>query len=150
MKNYIIIICLVFFGNFCNACVCSETASREKTIQSTDVIIIGKVISKESFSKEDYKISGLRMNYVKYRVIVSQTLKGKVTSKILIIATTPGGAGDCGYNFQIGKTFLIYLDKRDDNKKDKFLYTSICTRTNIFQKREFDEVKKYCKHKGFC
>lgn len=149
MKNYIITICFLFSVSFCNACTCSESGTREQAIKKIDRIILGKVISKESFSKEDYKITGLKMSYVKYTVIVSEMLKGKIKSKTLIIATAPGGGGDCGYNFEIGKTYLIYADKREDNRKDKFLYTSICMRTNILESIEFNKVKKYCRLKGF-
>jgi len=149
MKNYVIILCLFFFANFCCACVCSDTGTKEQTIQKTDAILKGKIISKEIFSKDDHKRTGLRVPYVKYTVVILETIKGKLKTKSLIIATAPGGGGDCGYMFEIGKTYLIYALKHRGNKNDKFLYTSICTRTDKFNALEFNKVKIYCKHKGF-
>ena len=140
MKNFMTILFLLFFTHFCYSCVCAEQGTRENSIRKTDVIVLGKIISKELFSNEDHKVTGLRMTYEKDTITVSEIIKGKVKSKTLIIAT--GAPGGCGYDFKIGKTYLIYADKREDNKKDKFLYTSICTRTNIFQKEELNKVKR--------
>ena len=117
----------------------------KEAIKKTDVIMKGKIISKDSFSKDDHNITGLRMSYVKYTVVVSEIIKGKMKSKKIIIATAPGGAGDCGYLFEVGKTYMIFAGKHTENKKDKFLYTSICTKTSKFNKTEFNKIKEYCR-----
>ena len=119
----------------------------QKSILKTDVIVKGTIISKAMFSKDDHKITGLRMRYIKYTIAISEVIKGKIKFKKIIIASS---SADCGYRFDIGKTYLVYADKHKENKNDTFLYTSICMRTNKFNAIEYKKVKKYCKLKGFC
>ncbi len=58
---------------------------------------------------------------VKLRLIKSW--KGKLIKTLTLI--TGLGGGDCGYFFEVGKTYLIYA-YRDEDKK---LTTNICSRT---------------------
>lgn len=145
MKKHILILCVYLLSNISNACVCVERCTKEKDIEITDVILTAKVLSKEIFSKNDHEITGLRQTYLKYKVKIIAVQKGKITSKILTIATSQG---DCGYNFEKGKTYIIYAGYHKENKRDKFLYTSICTRTSQFFLHEFNKLTTYCKYKG--
>jgi hypothetical protein len=58
------------------------------------------------------------------RFEVAQIFRGELTEKAEIV--TGWGGGDCGYQFNDGETYLVYVRR---NKQDQRLYTSICTRT---------------------
>jgi hypothetical protein len=49
--------------------------------------------------------------------------------------STGQGGGDCGYGFTIGQRYLVYAYK---SAKANRLITSICTRTNVFEKATED------------
>ncbi len=60
--------------------------------------------------------------------------------------TTGRGGGDCGYEFEVGKKYLVYADG-DKNK----LSTNICTRTSVFESNKdvafLNKIKKIKKSK---
>lgn len=66
---------------------------------------------------------------------VQKTWKGKAR-KTLLLKTGRGG-GDCGYRFEVGKTYLVYAYSNDvfapnsDRLIGKQLETGICTRTQV-------------------
>lgn len=144
MKHFIIVLYFVLFSNFSNACDCIETISLESEIAKADVIISGKIISREFFTKKNDKVPNNIYSQVKYKILVKAILKGKSKNKILTILTGRNGGSDFGYQFQLGKNYIIYA-----NRENKFLVTSICTKTDIFSENVFDVIRKYCKQKGY-
>lgn len=62
-------------------------------------------------------------HYISVRLLVENSWKGTLLKEITI--TTGLGGGDCGYPFEIGKSYLIYANGSDENK----LSTNICQRT---------------------
>jgi hypothetical protein len=126
----------------------------EKALDVADIVVTGKVLSKESLSKKDGQLSGYLLAQVKYKVLVVTIHKGKVKKEILTIITGPATGGDCGYSFQIGKTYTIYAYYYPviikGKEVNKFITTSICTRTDKYNKTTFDKINKYCKLKGYC
>jgi hypothetical protein len=79
--------------------------------------------------------------------------KGKVKNKILTILTGPARGGDCGYRFEIGSSYTIFTYTHpviiNGKTVNKFLTTSICTRTQKFEEKEYNEIVKHCKSKGY-
>lgn len=146
MKKYLVIICCLLINNEILACVCVERSTLAKDIRKTDAIITGEILSKEIFTKEDHKITGLNMTYIKYNLKVIAIHKGRIINKILTIATSQG---DCGYDFEKGKTYIIYAGYHKENSQDKFLYTGICTRTEKYSLKAFNKISQYCKQKGY-
>lgn len=120
--------------------------TKENEIKKTDVIITAKVLSVESFSDKDRQITGLMSSHNKCKVKIIAVHKGKIVDKFLTIATTQS---DCGYTFEIGKTYIIYGYHHKENTKDKYIYTGSCTRTSKFSAEEFNRITKYCKLKGY-
>jgi len=86
----------------------SEAYKNSKAVFSANVLSL----------KEDSEKGEIR---VKLRLI--KPWKGKL-GKTLTLVTGLGG-GDCGYFFEVGKTYLIYA-YRDEDKR---LTTNICSRT---------------------
>ena len=58
---------------------------------------------------------------VKFRV--KSTWKGRLTKRVSV--STGRGHGDCGYQFEVGQSYLVYAYGSDENS----LSTNICQRT---------------------
>lgn len=70
---------------------------------------------------------------------IQKTWKGKAR-KTLILKTGLGG-GDCGYRFEVGKTYLVYAYSTDEqmpNNNGVTLETNICSRTQILNRATKD------------
>ncbi|MFY0483317.1 hypothetical protein ACI6PS_12005 [Flavobacterium sp. PLA-1-15] len=151
MKTYYSIFLLLIF-NYSFACSCIPTPSMEKALDETDVVVTGKVLSKESFGKKDGRLPRYFASNVKYKVEVTKIHKGKIKKGIITIVTGPAMGGDCGVFFQIGKSYTIYAEVTlidTGGKKVEFLETTICTRTAKADKTESAKIEKYCKLKGY-
>ena len=111
-----------------------ETQVKEAYTNST-AIFVGEVV--EVIEKPNTFITQVKFKNVK---------SWKVEFKDAISITTGRGGGDCGYNFEVGKKYLVYADG-DKNK----LRTNICTRTSAFESNEdiafLDKIKKIKKTK---
>ena len=151
MKAYYSILLVLLF-NYSFACSCIPQPSMEKAIDETDVVVTGKVLSKEAFTKKDGRLSKYFTRNVKYKIEVTKIHKGKIKKGIITIVTGPAMGGDCGVFFEIGKSYTIYADYMlidAGGKKVAFLETSICTRTAKADKTESKRIEKYSKLKGY-
>ncbi len=79
---------------------------------------------------------------VKFKVVKSW----KNEFKDSVLVRTGQGGGDCGYEFEIGKKYLVYTNGDENN-----LRTNICTRTSSFESSEdvafLNKIKKIKKSK---
>jgi hypothetical protein len=98
-----------------NACLCGEPPPPIEAYKSAAAVFIGTVVSGRLEGD-----SGRR-----YEFRVEESLKGKLTDNLEIF--TGRGGGDCGYNFEIGKKYLVYAGSSQEK-----LGTSICTRTKPY------------------
>lgn len=64
-----------------------------------------------------------------YTIKVAYYYKGKNLQKIFKVRSGVGG-GDCGYAFDVGKTYLIFAYQEKPNK----FVTNHCTRTRTIKK----------------
>lgn len=117
------------------ACTCDGTSTVKGSLEGSDLVIIGKVISGEEFRALDSTIGGNRYySYPKmrYRVAIKEKFKGNCASDTITIITGLGG-GDCGYQFGVGYEYLIYGYKQFQDKLTNqpvnVFETNICTRT---------------------
>lgn len=126
----------------------------KKAIKESDVVFMGKVLSKEKVIVPQ-KLPGIETTiyhrYYKFTFTIECKYKGKIKTDTVEIITGVGD-GDCGYNFEIGKNYVVYSNWkkkyfREGSKVSKFLYTDICTRTTELVKKEDTEIKK---HKKLC
>jgi hypothetical protein len=103
------------------ACTCflQEDISIEKQVkdayQKSSSVFVGEVV--EVLKKPDAFFVTVRFN-------VEKSWNKKFQKEITI--STGTGGGDCGYEFAVGKKYLVYA--YGDNK----LSTNICTRTASF------------------
>jgi hypothetical protein len=111
-----------------------ETQVKEAYTNST-AVFVGEVV--EVIEKPDVYITEVKFKDVK---------SWKNEFKDAVSITTGRGGGDCGYEFEVGKKYLVYADG-DKNK----LSTNICTRTSAFESNKdvafLNKIKKIKKSK---
>jgi len=143
-----IIFTIFFFAfftvlNASNVFACSCVPQGDESIEpqvkeaytNSTAVFVGEVV--EVIQKPDTFITE-----VKFKVLKSWKNEFKDTASI----TTGRGGGDCGYEFEVGKRYLVYADG-DKNK----LRTNICTRTSAFESNKdvafLNKIKKIKKSK---
>ena len=142
----------LFFILFCNysfGCSCIGKFKIRNEIAKHELIFSGKVLSKNEFPVED-SLSGIKLWNVEYEFEVKYIYKGEiVTDKVKVI--TGLGNGDCGFNFVLGKTYIVYSDFDDElisgEKRLRFVTTDICTRTQEYSAKEDKKIRRIVKRK---
>jgi hypothetical protein len=172
VKIFITFILLGLVGDI-YACKCDGTGTVKNSLTTSDAVITGRVLSKEvipyyqtinqdSVSAVKSRLKGdkqklhfFEMSYIlKIELEVSEIFKGTDVRDTVTIYTAANSAS-CGYNFDKGKSYIIYaskksyldfifIDKVDRNEglaKENTYWTSICTRTTEYNKLEVDELR---------
>jgi hypothetical protein len=143
MKNLIFstifVISLVgfFFPDVANACSCFSGGPPCQSFGNTFAVFSGKVESVSDYKpplSENATERESRFNYSQksFTFSLEESFRGQLGKKVEII--TGKGGGDCGYNFEVGKTYLVYAYQQKDGK----LGTGICTRTRPIEKASED------------
>lgn len=143
--------------NSATACSCVGETAVKDAVKSADAVVFGQILSSETIKTYDTlylgtntpKNSPLFMKVeVRFKVLVLKKHKGKFKSDTLTIVTGAGG-GDCGYEFEVGKKYVIYAYDSNQNgfHKPKKLpsntfFTDICTRTTFDTEKEIEQIKK--------
>jgi hypothetical protein len=83
----------------------------KKAQKQSQAVFVGEVMQ---INPEGYGVS------VKFRV--ESVWKGKLTQEVIIF--TGHGGGDCGYQFEVGESYLVYASGSNES-----LSTNICQRT---------------------
>lgn len=151
--KYILIILIIALIEFeTQACSCDKKSTFKNEIRSASVIFVGTVVNSEEIKIFDtldqrYKIK------MKYTLIIDNIYKGQCFNDTMYVFTGKEYS-DCGFNFQIGKKYIVYGRNLMINIRGieqifidgkPAVYTSICTRTRLYQKREIKKIKKYLK-----
>lgn len=146
MKNQIKIIILSFFTIFfcknANCCYCLDSATISSSFKQSNLIFKGLILSvRVDNSKRELSY------YRIYTVQIEKLYKGHIRHEIVEVLTGFGD-GDCGINFEIGKQYIIYssMDRKfslNNNLPIDSYFTNECTRTNVFEEQEVEEIKKY-------
>lgn len=141
------LIIIFYLVNYqCLACDCIGINSVKNEIKKSDIIFIGKIISKKLFKIQDESFPLLVINKVEFTVLIKSVYKGKIDSNEIKIITGNGN-GDCGINFKIGIDYIIYSSYAEKyfelgHKVDKFITSDICTRTKVFEIKEDKKIRK--------
>ncbi|MBB4800645.1 hypothetical protein HNP37_000684 [Flavobacterium nitrogenifigens] len=126
---FILFLMLISSGVYC--CDCSEKPSIKENWELASQVFIGKVIKIDSSLYSEY---GQKM--YSYTVKISKTYKDEVFKEQYFRTILGVNMGSCDYYFENGKEYLIYA-KKDHNS----LGCSICSRTNLLQNIQSDELK---------
>jgi hypothetical protein len=149
----LIVFLLASAGNSLFACTCLGPISVEQGVKESDAVFVGQIISREMIEDSTIQIYGDTSRYIikelraKYKVVVLEKFKGNFTQDTLTIITGLGDA-DCGYQFIVGKKFIIYAYKQyigRVNQAPATYETDICTRTTGYNEREVEAIRKVIK-----
>jgi hypothetical protein len=108
------------------ACSCASVEPNE-AFEKAEAVFTGKVLNIKQQRKQEGVVGA-----IEYRDVnlfeVQETWKGINQSQVIVYDN--GHDVSCGFNFEVGKTYLIYTYKG----KDGGLYTGLCSRTEEISK----------------
>ena len=143
MKKVLIItsiLVLIFYAEKTYACSClapdpNITLDQQvkESLDNSTAVFSAKVLS----VSEDKTTSSKKV-----KLLLVKSWKGKLTKSVVI--TTGMDSAMWGYNFEKGKTYLIYAN----GKNTKSLSTTICSRTSEIPINKDIEVLDKLKKKG--
>jgi 5-hydroxyisourate hydrolase-like protein (transthyretin family) len=122
---------LIFSAPPARACSCAFGGGAPcQEYWRADAVFAGTVVSSGKISVDhgSYK-SDMRVLHM----TVEQPIRGIQTAELDVI--TGWGGGDCGYEFQLGKRYLVYAYREEKTNR---LSTSICTRTRPLAEADDD------------
>ena len=116
-KKYLVVFAFLFlfFGakeTFACSCAPRDQTANED-FQKATAVFTGRVLSVQ---RKD--------NFVTVKIAVQKYWKGKVSNEIKI--TTAKDSAACGFNFEVGKDYLVYATETNGK-----LSTNICSRTAL-------------------
>jgi hypothetical protein len=114
------------------ACSCLFSSAPCQTYWNTPAVFTGMVMEVEDIRIPVGGDMDVFMRKKRIHFSVKESFRGNV-SGIVEIATGSGG-GDCGYNFEQGKSYIVYAGKNDAGE----LTTGICTRTRPIEEAKAD------------
>lgn len=160
-------------ATFACTCIGKDKQTTETELNFADIVVTGKIITVTNFDyydttayseaapKFDTKQSGYLIHQYKvFSLVIDTKFKGtKITSDTIQIVTGYGG-GDCGYQFEVGKDYIVFAEawkeqiiklrhkKRKVKSKlteitiaNKF-YTNICRLTQEANEKEMTNLKQ--------
>ena len=110
MKLELLIISILFFASIdLFACSCGGGEVMEEEINRSDIVFVGRVISRKvkTYTTDEKLESGeyYKYNYFEFTILVSEQFKGE-QRKVIKIAT-PIETG-CGMRFKLFKKYVVY------------------------------------------
>jgi hypothetical protein len=111
------------------ACSCAYQPDPKKALEAAHIVFAGKVLDVKEDVWVDPKEGSVYGWRKAVRFEVNQVWKG-VDQKEFIVLTNAGGESACGFDFEIGKSYLVYSYKNNRADKDEW-ETGTCSRTNL-------------------
>jgi hypothetical protein len=107
-----------------SACTCAFTPGTcQQSWKSADLIFTGKVTRKVVVGEGFFNIDEPYTMYA-FELSVTEALRGFAFQGQSILVHTGVGGGDCGYNFKVGTSYLVYASRYNGE-----LHTNICSPT---------------------
>lgn len=152
VKFILTILAIIMLFGQSVACTCMEKPTVNDAIARQDVVLVGVIIASEEIWIPDSMINN-RLTYrteIKNVMIVESVFKGKNLTDTTYIYTGSDG-GDCGFNFRVGEKYIVYGSYETEAQykgqelkgKKSALYTTMCTRTMIYDFGEVAEIEKF-------
>ena len=145
----LVVAVVLFTASEAAACSCARPKSAQESLLQYDVVFVGRVksvrrtwplvltIGKSVVGQFSEWLGGsgydpTDADGVRVTVELSETFKGDASSKVTI--RTGFGGGDCGYDFSVDDTYLVYASRSERG----VLTANICSRTGLTQDRAED------------
>lgn len=164
MRRILLLIYLLVAGaaTQARACSCVGTSTVAGELRRSAFVVVGKITARTRISaatllkgvKDLPILSATDTSFLfyryKYTVEVEEVYKGNRQEKVVEIFTGAGG-GDCGVNFLVGSTYIIYARLQrtfvanlggKQLEATPFLTTDICTRTTKRNETELADLRK--------
>ncbi|WP_096273492.1 hypothetical protein [Paucisalibacillus globulus] len=126
----LIVFSLLIFPIYSSACTCEEPLSANRELDRSSAVFRGEV--KEIRKADDHE------HGLKVLLSVNEVWKGVRESEITVRTGKDGAA--CGFDFQVGKEYLVYAGINDAYTSDN-LMTGICDRTSqVVMKQAQDDM----------
>lgn len=120
--------CWMSFPSISHACTCESIGPPCQSFWATPVVFSARAVDVKVVAKEvGKKGSGGFTMHVEVRFAVSAEYRGSVGPTVELV--TGAGGGDCGYNFEQGREYLVYAHRGADG----VLSTGICTPTKALE-----------------
>ncbi|RFN58171.1 hypothetical protein [Marixanthomonas ophiurae] len=147
MRTFLILLTLLLITTTkLSACTCAEenNSFRKKVktkFLSSDVIFTGTVLSRKELSNTSKKVFG---SPVRFTFKISEMIKGKLQHSQIDIITN-SDEPSCGYEFEVGKTYLVYSRQSDyythvTKSKSDFI-TGLCARNQKLKDTRKKELR---------
>lgn len=127
-------------------CSCFGKRSVSDELKKSDAVFVGEVLGCEKFIVSD-EVTKIDLTFAKIVFSVDEYYKAIYKWPKEIVVVSGIGGGDCGFEFIEGRKYIVYsvLINRYYSKgqrKKKFLYTDICSRTCELNETELKEIIK--------
>jgi hypothetical protein len=143
------------------ACSCMDEPTVLESVSHSDIVISGQIISKTRTKNYDSlgvilkgdttMVERYQLEYPVWavRVRITTIYKGLPVSDTLTILTPSSGAA-CGYNFQVGQTYIVYATEVDEfvstdqikraSFDNRTYWTHLCTQNRIWNSEEENKI----------
>ncbi|HKO60998.1 MAG TPA: carboxypeptidase regulatory-like domain-containing protein [Pyrinomonadaceae bacterium] len=130
MKKVFFLFFLIFvFADESNACSCAGSPLPCESYWQASAVFLGTVTHSKNVNskREEYDFYSRVFHFT-----IDKGFRGVKGTEVEV--STGSGGGDCGYGFEIGRQYLVYAYKDDNNR----LVTGICSRTRPASQAEPD------------
>ena len=129
MRGWLVIVALLAFESAASACTCVlDPSPCSQQWRLGQVVFVGTVKAKTQVQKPlNIDKHTFMVSRFVYRFTVSEGFRGGATAGQEIEIETGSGGGDCGYPFEIEKSYLVYAGPGES----QLLSTGICSPTRL-------------------
>ncbi|WP_223826634.1 hypothetical protein [Flagellimonas sp. S3867] len=146
LVSRILLVLFLFQTSSSFACSCKKMKDVKTEFERSDIVFVGKVVSKEIIEIEhDNKM----YSFHKYEIKAYKAYKGTFDDRIITILTI-AHVGACRANFEIDSNYILYGFKNNlwshygeyDYSEPQTYWTSRCHRNRKYSKEEIEAIEK--------
>lgn len=139
------------------SCSCGSGLSIKEEFNNKDLIVTGRVVSNELVAVDSTgkliiqnEVNFYVYQFRRYQLEIKKVYKGHF-SKDTIHVYSSSSDSNCGYFFQVGKSYLVYGTDHEINypnnelmlpSGNNLIWTDMCTRTKEYDKKEARKLKR--------